>query len=81
MIRASEDIKGEYLRINFSSATIMYNPIFPQLRGVAIDINQRLNAFFEKQPLGRYGAVMMDFATPELIEKIYRSNDLLLKPN
>jgi 1-phosphatidylinositol phosphodiesterase len=81
MIRASEDIKGEYLRINFSSATILYNPIFPQLRGVAIDINQRLNAFFEKQPLGRYGAVMMDFATPGLIEKIYRSNDLLLKPN
>jgi hypothetical protein len=59
----------------------MYTPIFPQLRGVANDINERLDAFFEKQPLGSFGAVMMDFATPALIEKIYRSNDLLLMPN
>jgi 1-phosphatidylinositol phosphodiesterase len=81
MIKASEDTRGEYLRLNFSSATIMYTPIFPQLRGVANDINERLDAFFEKQPLGSFGAVMMDFATPALIEKIYRSNDLLLMPN
>ena len=81
MIKASKDIRGEYLRINFSSATIMYSPILPQLRGVANDINKRLNAFFDKQPPGSFGAVMMDFATPELIEKIYRSNDLLLNPN
>jgi 1-phosphatidylinositol phosphodiesterase len=81
MIKASEDTRGEYLRLNFSSATIMYTSIFPQLRGVANDINERLDAFFEKQPLGSFGAVMMDFATPALIEKIYRSNDLLLMPN
>jgi 1-phosphatidylinositol phosphodiesterase len=81
MIKSTEDIKGGYLRFNFSSATIMYNPALPQIRGVANDINQRLNAFFEKQPPGSFGAIMMDFATPELIEKIYRSNDLLLKPN
>ncbi len=81
MIKASEDIKGGYLRFNFSSATVMYSPILPQLRGVANDINQRLNAFFDEQPLGSFGAVMMDFATPELIEKIYRSNDLLFVPN
>ena len=79
MIKASKDITGQYLRINFSSATIMY-PL-PQLRGVKDDINQRLNAFFDKQPPGSFGAVMMDFATPELIEKIYRSNDLLFVPN
>jgi 1-phosphatidylinositol phosphodiesterase len=81
MIKSTEDIRGGYLRFNFSSATIMYNPALPQIRGVANDINQRLNAFFEKQPPGSFGAIMMDFATPELIEKIYRSNDLLLKPN
>jgi 1-phosphatidylinositol phosphodiesterase len=81
MIEASKDIRGGYFRFNFSSATIMYNPVLPQLRGVANDINQRLNAFFEKQPPGSFGAIMVDFATPELIEKIYRSNDLLLKPN
>jgi 1-phosphatidylinositol phosphodiesterase len=81
MIKASEDIKGEYLRLSYSSAIIMYTAFLPQLRGVANDINPRLNAFFEKQPFGSFGAVMMDFATPGLIEKIYRSNDLLLKPN
>jgi hypothetical protein len=81
MIKASEDIRGQYFRFNFSSGTIMYSRVLPQLRGVANDINQRLDAFFDKQPLGSFGAVMIDFATQELIEKIYRSNDLLLKPN
>jgi 1-phosphatidylinositol phosphodiesterase len=81
MLKASEDIKGDYLRLSYSSATIMYTALLPQIRGVANDINPRLNAFFEKQPLGSFGAVMMDFATPGLIEKIYRSNDLLLKTN
>jgi 1-phosphatidylinositol phosphodiesterase len=79
LLRADEDNEGAFLRLTFSSGLIMYSPILPQIRGVAENINPRLDGFFRKRSSGMFGAVMMDFATPELIAKVYRSGIAALK--
>lgn len=80
LMQAFEDTQGNYLHLTYSSATVMYSPVFPQLRGLAENINPRLNGFFIRRPVGIYGAIMMDFATPDIIAKIYRSG-LAALPN
>ena len=72
LLRAQEDTEGKFMHLTYSSGLIMY--VIPQIRGLAGNINPRLNGFFSKNPRGSFGAVMMDFPTSEMISKIYRSN-------
>lgn len=78
LLQAFEDTEGKYFHLTYSSGAIYYLGV-PQIPDFAIAMNQRLNGFFNRNSSGFFGAVMMDFITPELTAKVYRSGIAAIK--
>jgi 1-phosphatidylinositol phosphodiesterase len=80
LLQASEDTEGKYFHLTYSSGAIYYLGV-PQVPEFAYEMNPRVNGFFKRDSSGIFGAVMMDFITPELTAKVYRSGIAALKAN
>jgi len=80
LLQASENTEGKYFHLTYSSGAIYYLGV-PSIPEFAYDMNPRVNGFFNRYSYGCFGAVMMDFVTPELIAKVYRSGVAALKGN
>ena len=78
LLQASEDTEGKYFHLTYSSGAIFYLGV-PQVPEFAYDMNPRVNGFFKRHSSGIFGAVMMDFITPELTAKVYRSGIAAIK--
>jgi 1-phosphatidylinositol phosphodiesterase len=80
LMQASEDTQGKFFHLTYSSGAIFYLGV-PQVPEFAYAMNSRVNGFFTRHSSGIFGAVMMDFITPELTAKVYRSGIAALKGN
>lgn len=80
LLQASEDTQGKFFHLTYSSGAIFYLGV-PQVPEFAYAMNPRVNGFFKRHSSGIFGAVMMDFITPELTAKVYRSGIAALKGN
>jgi 1-phosphatidylinositol phosphodiesterase len=78
LLQASEDTEGKYFHLTYSSGAIYYLGA-PQIPEFAYDMNPRVNGFFKRYSSGIFGVVMMDFITPELTAKVYRSGIAAIK--
>lgn len=64
----------ETLYVNFSSGTSSGIFGIPNITGVSNNINPRLTTFFNANPTGRFGAILMDFADAAKAQQIYNTN-------
>ncbi len=62
------------LYVNFASGTTAGAFGIPSITSVSNNINPRLTAFFNDNPSGCFGIVLMDFADAAKCELIYRTN-------
>jgi len=62
------------IHLNFTSGYVSGNFGIPNILNVSNDINNRLARHFEKDSKVFHGWIMMDFATEELAQMIYRCN-------
>lgn len=64
------------LYVNFSSGVASGAFGIPDITSVSDDINPRLTTFFNANPSGRFGAIMMDFANAARCALIYNTNPI-----
>lgn len=61
------------LYLNFTSATVFNLLGIPDIPSVSNLINPALRSYFQDNPTGRYGVVIMDFIDQDSARKIYQS--------
>lgn len=62
------------LYVNFSSGVSSGIFGIPNITGVSNNINPRLTTFFNSNPSGRFGSILMDFADAAKAQMIYNTN-------
>ncbi|MEP4078490.1 phosphatidylinositol-specific phospholipase C [Haloferula sp.] len=74
-LEAAMESKGSgFIYLNFTSGVKSGRLGLPDITDVSRAINPKLIRYFKGADPGFYGWLMMDFATPELVELVYSSN-------